>query len=48
VEERILELQERKRAVVANALDRGRNATGGEAARLTMEDLHFLFADLMG
>jgi len=41
VEERILELQASKRAVVAAALEEGRGTDG--ANKLTMEDLRFLF-----
>lgn len=42
VEERILELQERKRGIIAAAF--GDNAGASQqATRLTKEDLHFLF-----
>ena len=44
VEERILELQQRKREVVAAALnEEGRGDASQTGTRLTMEDLKYLF-----
>ncbi|MEW5312517.1 MAG: hypothetical protein WDW38_004147 [Sanguina aurantia] len=43
VEDRILELQDRKRAVVSAALDEGGRPAGVGGSKLTMEDLKFLF-----
>lgn len=41
VEDRILALQQKKREMVANAF--GEDETGGQATRLTMQDLEYLF-----
>lgn len=45
VEDRILQLQQRKREVVAAALAEGRDG-GASAGRLSMDDLRFLFEGL--
>ncbi|GLI60468.1 hypothetical protein VaNZ11_002626 [Volvox africanus] len=45
VEDRILELQQSKRELVAAALSEGRDGNAA-AGRLTLDDLHFLFRDL--
>lgn len=42
VEERILDLQERKRSIIEAAFGDGAGASQ-QATRLTKEDLHFLF-----
>ncbi|GLC43495.1 hypothetical protein PLESTM_001479400 [Pleodorina starrii] len=45
VEDRILELQQAKRELVATALSEGRDS-GTAAGRLSLDDLHFLFQGL--
>lgn len=44
VEDRILALQDRKRAVVSAALDEQGRPGGVGGSKLTMEDLKFLFS----
>lgn len=46
VEDKILELQTRKRAMAETALGDGDGGLRAAAGRLTMQDLHFLFSGM--